>query len=338
MFTQARIKLTIWYISIIMVVTGLFSVAMYEILSKEVRRFSNLQEERWELSQQPSNSSMSPRYLHVLVPRSDPRIERELLERIRIFLLFINGVVLITSGILAYVLAGKTLEPIKKNMEQQQQFVSDAGHELKTPLTAVGLGIEVALRDKQLSLREAKEVLQNSWEEIAVLQTVTQSLLSLSTGEWPQSYFGQVRLAEVVKKALKKMKPLADQKQITLHTQVAELEIKGVATQIVELLVILIDNAIKYSATNTTIQVQLVAKRRAVCITVVDQGVGIAPVDLPHVFDRFYRVDQSRTKTGVGGHGLGLAIAQRIVQAHHGNITVSSKIGQGTKFVVTLPA
>lgn len=324
---------------IIMVVSALFSVAIFQVLSREVHRFTNLQEQRWELSQQSQGSStMSPRYLHVLVPRPDPELEADLLQRIKVLLVIINGLVLIASGVLAYLLAGKTLEPIQDMMEEQQQFVSDAGHELKTPLTAVRTGMEVALRDKKLSLSEAKQVLRDSLEELLLLQNITQSLLNLSQGGPQQEpYFEEIQISQVIQKAIKKVTPMAQRKEISIVAQLESVLVKGIEIQLTELFVTLLDNAIKYSPPKTTIEVATKQGRRSVTVFVKDQGVGITPEDQKHIFDRFFQVDPARSKGSECGHGLGLAIAQRIVGTHHGKLSVQSELGQGSTFVVQLP-
>lgn len=324
---------------IIMIVSALFSVAMFQVLSREVHRFTSLQEQRWELSQQsPENSIMSPRFLRVLVSQPDPELERELLQRIKVLLVIINGLVLVSSGILAYILAGKTLHPIQDMIEEQQQFVSDAGHELKTPITAVRTGIEVALRDKKLSLKDAREVLEDSLEELYLLQNMTQSLLSLSQGKLQQDiYFTELDLAESIKKAIKKVKPMARDKDIQVRAELQSAYIKGNETQLIELFVNLLDNAIKYSKEKTVVSISMKLNRRSVVVQVQDQGIGIDSAHLKRVFDRFYQVDSARSKGADAGHGLGLAIVQRIIETHHGKIIVSSQLGQGTEFKISLP-
>lgn len=339
MFTQARIKLTVWYILIIMVVSAIFSLAIYQVLRREVHRFTNLQEERWELSQQSQfDSPMSPRYLRVLVAKPDPALEREILGRIRVLLLMINGLVLVVSGGLAYILSAKTLQPIQQNMEDQRQFISDAGHELKTPLTALRTGMEVALRDQKLSLKEAKQLLSDSLEEVQVLQRMTQSLLQLSQGTLVRKKDAEpVEMMAVVTRAVKKVSPLAKEKQIVLVSELVPARVLGSQSQLSELAVILLDNAIKYSPEKKTVRISLKCERRQVVLKVADEGFGIEKHHLPHIFDRFYRVDQSRTRLGDGGHGLGLSIAQRIVVAHQGQLSVSSQPGAGSTFTVKIP-
>jgi len=149
--------------------------------------------------------------------------------------------------------------------------------------------------------------------------------------------FTKVILSETAEEAIKKIEPLAKQKNISINNQVGRYEISANKFGLVDLLVILLDNTVKYSNKNTTVTLSSKKTDGFVLLSVKDQGVGIAEKDLPYIFDRFFRGDRARTKSGSGGYGLGLSIAKKIVEAHHGVITVESKLGQGSKFTVRLP-
>ena len=141
----------------------------------------------------------------------------------------------------------------------------------------------------------------------------------------------------MVRAAIKKVTPLAKRQKITIEEQLESATVFGSATQLTELSVILLDNAIKYSPKNTIITVVTNVHRRTVQLQVIDRGVGISAALLPHIFDRFYRADASRTKNQVPGYGLGLAIAQRITELHQGRLAVKSEVGRGSTFTLSLP-
>jgi signal transduction histidine kinase len=224
-------------------------------------------------------------------------------------------------------------------VDEQNRFIGDASHELRTPLTSLKTAMEVTLRDKNLSLLNAKKTIKESITEINRLQSLSEGLLQLTQYQKPNGnlQFQKVILSEVIEEAIKKIEPLAKQKVITIDYKVEGYEINGNKFGLIDLLVILLDNAVKYSHKNTTVTITSHKTDRLVLLSVNDQGVGIAEKDLPHIFDRFYRADSARTKTAEGGYGLGLSIAKKIVEAHHGTIAVESRLGQGSKFTVLLP-
>jgi len=126
-------------------------------------------------------------------------------------------------------------------------------------------------------------------------------------------------------------------KKIKLISKVAPAKISGDYSRLVELFIIFLDNAIKYSPENTVIKIISQTKKNRIITKIIDQGIGISDKDLPHIFDRFYQSDLARTKTKESGYGLGLSIAQKIIQLHHGQISVKSKIDHGTIFTISLP-
>ena len=147
----------------------------------------------------------------------------------------------------------------------------------------------------------------------------------------------KVDLSEAARQAVEKNTPLADKKKITLKDSLSERIVKGNPQSLVELISILINNAIKYSPEKSEVKVGVRGGKRHAIIEVEDQGIGIAEKDIPHIFDRFYRADTSRSKTKVDGYGLGLSIAKSIVDVHKGEIKVKSVIEKGSVFTVILP-
>jgi len=229
------------------------------------------------------------------------------------------------------------LARLEQFFETQRQFVQDASHELKTPLTILEGEISVALK-KQRSPEEYQAVLESCREEIERLTAIVSNLLMLARledhareGERVACDLGQL-LAEIVTD----LNVLAEQKNVHLdYVPVSGLVVTGSPEYLRRVFLNLIDNAIKYSYPHGTVTIRCQRSRDSVCITVHDTGCGIPEQDMPHIFDRFYRVDKARA---AGGFGLGLSIARSIVSAHQGTITANSNPEHGTTFTVRLPA
>jgi len=334
MFESARLKLTVWYVLIIMVVSVGFSVVIFNLVSSEVQRFAAAQRFRIQrLYVQQEEIVITP-------PQLDADLVNEVKRRLLLILLGINGGILIISGGLAYLLAGKTLRPISDMLDEQNQFISDASHELRTPLTSMKSAMEVSLRDKELGIKEAREIISENIEDVDKLQALSDHLLQLAQYQKPDNLvkFAKVPVAEVVAGAVKKVLPLAKKKKIVIESDGVEKgEIKANKYSINDLLVILLDNAIKYSPRGKIVSISAKRNDGSVVIKVTDEGMGIAEKDLPHIFERFYRADLARSKEEVGGYGLGLSIAKKIVDLHRGSIAVKSKMNEGTTFTVKLP-
>lgn len=342
MFKSARLKLTAWYLLIIMLISMSFSVVIYKVLIREVERFARVQEfriERRYRERESFNPEMRFLYPTPSAPITDTDLVRETKQRIILLLAIVNSAIFVISGGLGYLLAGKTLKPIKEMMDEQNRFISNASHELRTPLTSLKTTMEVSLRDNELSLKGAKRLISESVNEVNKLQSLSDELLQLAQYEKPNENlnFETVSLVEVVKEAIRKMEPLAKQKQIMIKNETEDYEIEGNKYGLIDLLVILLDNAVKYSPRATTVTIQSKKNDGLVLVSIKDEGVGIDKKDLSHIFNRFYRADSARTKTSEGGYGLGLSIAKKIVEIHHGSIDVESKIEKGTTFTIRLP-
>ncbi len=324
MFTKARLKLTAWYLLIIMLVSVAFSVAIYQVLSSELSRVERIQRLR----------QLERRFQ----PAIDPEVMEEEKNRLKVILILINLGVLSIAGIAGYFLAGRTLQPIKQMVEEQNRFITDASHELRTPITTMKTEIEVNLRDKKIS-KESKKLLQSNLEEVNHLQLLSDNLIRLTQYQKSNHNinFDDVSIKEITSEAIKKVATLAKHKHIKIQKSVKEVVFKGDRQSLIEMLVIFLDNAIKYTKKNTTVSLIAKAVDGDLLITIGDQGIGIESRDLPFLFDRFYRVDKSRTKSDVEGFGLGLSIAKQIIEKHGGRINVESTLNKGTTFTVILP-
>ncbi|HVZ12687.1 MAG TPA: ATP-binding protein [Patescibacteria group bacterium] len=335
MFEHARIRLTIWYLAIIMTVSIMFSIGIYNATTREIQRVMRLQTLR----------TLAPDEPDFLIPRNPtfrPRNLEDLLEseeRIRLTLVLINASIFIIAGGAAYFLAGITLKPIKQMVENQNRFISDASHEMRTPLTSLRSEIEVELRNKEITPARAREILASNLEEVVSLQTLSDNLLELSQFENPQNtVFTLVSIRDSVDTAIKKLNGSAAKKKIKIEQKIEDTTVKGVSERITQLFIILLDNAIKYSPENSKVLVSAKRRENRVRIEVKDTGTGIAQEDLPHIFDRFYRATKSRSKEKASGYGLGLSIAREIIASHNGTISVKSEVGKYTSFIIKLPA
>lgn len=330
-FHSTRLKLTAWYVIISIVITLLFSLVIYFGITTQLDGMSKFQElnKQNNIQINPSiSSSMSP------PPSLDPESAK---NRIFLILLIVNGVVLCVSGGAGYVLAGRTLRPIIEMLEEQSRFITDASHELKTPLTAIRTEFEVAMLEKNMSKQQSEKLIKSSYEEIVNLQGLAENLLELTSQQKKRGNLKpkDVSLLEVTEAALGKVIPLAKQKHITINNLVDDYILQGEEQSLAELFVILLDNAIKYSPDNSEVKLNSKKTDRHIMITVSDNGIGIAQKDCLHIFDRFYRADKSRSK--MAGYGLGLSIAKEIVESHKGSISVESEINHGTVFTIKLP-
>lgn len=336
-FSTARWKLTLWYICIVMLVSFIFSGIIYRLLVQEIYTFETkqrLQQELW--LKQRFNFSTPCTNVH-FIPADEILLEAQ--KRIAIALLIMNGGILFLAGTGSYVLAGITLEPIRKMMEKQNEFVTNASHELRTPLAAMRLELEVAQRERGLSVRRAKDLLASTFDEVVRLQSLANNLLLLlqSATEEKRLTQSSVEISAVVQQSWRQLQSLAKSKKIQLVERNLEVSVVGVYDRFVDVFVILFDNAIKYSPEKSTITVEALAQKDQVCIRVQDQGFGIEAEDLPHIFERFYRADKARTREATGGYGLGLAIAHEIIERHKGTITAESVMGKGSTFIIFLP-
>ena len=223
---------------------------------------------------------------------------------------------------------------LEDSFQRERQFTNDASHELRTPLTAMQAILSV-IREKRRTPEEYKQALDDLSEETDRLQTLVGNLLRLARGDRSKSYaFGPVNLSTLLEDVADSLRPLAEAKSLVLHCETAaDLTMRGDSDELIRLFVNLLDNAIKYTERGE-IRVNAQRMDEQIEVQVSDTGTGITLEHLPHIFDRFYRVDESRTEYG---SGLGLAIAREIINAHDGSIKVHSNINKGSSFTVNLP-
>lgn len=252
-------------------------------------------------------------------------------------LVFINIGALLFGAVVSYLLARQALEPIEEAMETQSRFTSDASHELRTPLAAIQAENEVALRSKDLTLVRAKELLASNLEEAVKLKELSEALLRLAQKDHKDVPLTPVSLADVATEAVNHVVKSAQRKEIAMQDTVPQIMVRAELQHLTQAVAIFLDNAIKYSSEKSTVYITAETKGKFGYIHVRDEGIGIPAATLPHIFDRFYRVDTSRTKQGGSGYGLGLSIARSIVDQLEGEIIVRSTPKKGTTFSIKLP-
>ena len=334
MFQKARLKLTTWYLLIIMLISVSFSIGVLKILTSELDRVERVQRLRQEHQLTFEPSLRFPRQKVI-----DPEVIAETKERLKLTLFLINLGILGIAGVAGYFLAGKTLRPIQEMVDEQNRFITDASHELRTPITSLKTSIEVYLRDKNHTATQSDKLLESNLEEVNSLQTLSDDLIKLTQNikENNNILFENISLTEIIVEAQKKVSNLAKHKNITIKNQVTDLTLEADKQSLVETFVILLDNAIKYSPKGKTVTITSKKTDGSILLEVKDQGFGVDEKDLPHLFDRFYRADKSRTKMDVSGYGLGLSIAKQIIDKHGGTISVESEVNKGTTFFIHLP-
>ncbi len=262
---------------------------------------------------------------------------RAALDQLRLVLTL---VVLGTLGAIALVgwfLGGLAMQPIRQSYEQLQRFAADASHELRAPLAAIMSNAQVGLLAPwdDTSQQKRFEKIVEATKSMSML--VTQLLfLARHEGQLPEEALSKVDLRAVLAEVAGDYKLQAKKLNFVSHLPSQVVEVKADANLIRQAVMNLLNNACKYTDAGGTVQLKLSIQAHQGLIQVIDNGAGISEEHLPHIFQRFYRADGERTKAS-GGFGLGLAIAEQIVKAHHGQICVISKVGLGSTFQIKLP-
>lgn len=227
---------------------------------------------------------------------------------------------------------------LEEALQSQRRFVADASHELRTPLTTVRGNIELLRRDPPMAAEERAEVMADTTEEVDRLIRLVNQLLMLARADAGQALRSEpIPVQPLIEDVCRQARRLGSQSQ--LHCQVQDtatgvFAVLGDRDALKQVLLILVDNALVHTPAGTAVTLTAAAAEAQVVFQVGDSGPGIAPEALPHIFERFYRGQVSRTGRNAG---LGLAIAKELVEGQGGAITVESQLGRGAMFTVTLP-
>jgi len=242
-------------------------------------------------------------------------------------------IMFVMTYIFSNYMTNESIKPIKKAFDKQNQFISDASHELKTPLAIINTNVDVLLNDSS----DSKKWLHYIKSEVSRMSKLTENLLYLSQFDDHNliSSPSTVNLSELCEHVLLGMEAVAFEKKRTLEYEVEpDITVQGDYEQLSQVLMILMDNAMKYSDDNGHISVKLSLSSQ-VNLTVTNDGPGIPEENVDLIFNRFYKVDASRSQKS--GYGLGLAIANSIISHHHGKISCKSTLNEETSFSIKLP-
>ena len=327
MFRSATFKLTGWYLMILMLLSITFSLAIYQMTANELQA---------RLTRFQSNMQVYRDDSGTLPPIADIRISEERLasENIGNQLIYTNLVIFIVGGIASLYLARRHLKPIEVAHQAQSRFTSDASHELRTPLAVMKIELETALRDKEATVDSLKETLSSNLEEVDKLSKLSEMLLNLSRLDDSKIQLEKVHIGKVAKMVVHEFRIPASRLSIS---EQKTGPVYGNETAILELVRILVDNSVQYSPRDSHISINIYRDQNMTRFDISNEGAGIDAEKLPHVFERFFRADSSRTEGERKGYGLGLALAKKIVELHNGTLRVSSKPNETTTFTFLLP-
>ncbi len=266
--------------------------------------------------------------------------DSDIREDLQHTLFIVNSILLIIAGVLSYFLAGITLKPIQAAYEKQQKFLSDASHELRTPLSILQADLENELLSNQNTPANTK--IQSHLEEVQRMTHLVNDLLFFSPlyeKDHRELHTESVNITALVNQVVQRMKALAQKNKVQLFLNPQNnqpLIIQADAELLLHALSNLIKNAIVYNQENGSVTVSLAEEKNRAVIQILDTGIGMKKEHLEKVFERFYRVDKSRSRK-TGGSGLGLAIVQSALEILNGTISIESEEGKGTTITVSLP-
>lgn len=332
MFKSATIKLTTWYLAILMTISLIFSVVIYQINYHEIEvRLENYQQKVIEVMPGVYMKGETSEDLSQPLDTETRAASKQLI----LALAWVNLFVLMFGGVASYLFARRTLQPIEDAHEAQSRFTSDASHELRTPLAAMKTELEVALKDPKLTKSESRELLASSLEEVNKIIDLSETLLKLSRLDSNETLSKEpFDLEEVLHIKLDHYRDQAERFDLSIRKNTL---VNGNIPAITDLIGILIDNAIKYSPEGSTIKIRTFVSKGMVGVEVQNKGKQIPQEHIDKLFDRFYQVDASRTSSQQNrGYGLGLSIAKKIADIHNGYIEVVSTTDQ-TKFTYFMP-
>jgi signal transduction histidine kinase len=265
--------------------------------------------------------------------------EREALRSLLRILVAGGGAGLLLSLAGAWFLAGRALVPIQRAFERQQEFVADAAHELRTPLTVLRSATDLLDQHRREPLAANGELFDDVSHEIARMQRLAGDLLTLAHSDRGdlELAVAPVDLGRLAGDVARRTEPLAHDRGVVLTYRAPVEALAEVdPDRIEQVLLILLDNALAHTPAGGRVDVTVSRHDSGAVLEIADTGTGIAPEHLPRVFDRFYRTDTSRSRAR-GGTGLGLSIARALVEAHKGNLALTSAPGAGTRALVRLP-
>ena len=230
------------------------------------------------------------------------------------------------------------LERLEGAFESQKQFLQDASHELRTPIAIAQTNVEVLEMQEDPTAKDYEHLMQVLKMSLERMNSVNDGLLLLAEGRQTQYKWSEVDMGSLAREIVDEASGRAEAAQVHLEVEIAsgDVRVMGDSTRLKQAIMNLVDNAVKYNKSGGKVKISAKAEGSSVSIEVKDTGIGISEADLPRVFERFYRVDKSRSRK-MGGSGLGLSIVKKIIEDHKGTITVDSIPGEGSTFRIVLP-
>jgi signal transduction histidine kinase len=268
-------------------------------------------------------------------------IDRELsfMKVLLTTLIILNVISIFLLALINWLLVGKSLVPVRHAWEQQKEFIADASHEIRTPLSVIQANLDALIVNQEKSVVENLRWINNIKTETQQMAKLTEDLLLLAKKDANQLQFQReyIDLSRVVKETIEEIRPLYNQAQIKLELNNNQtVYLFADEFRIKQLLIILLDNALKYTPANGRVQVNVSSSDSEVHLAVIDNGIGIKKEEQHLIFERFYRVDKTRSREA-GGTGLGLPIAAWIIEEHGGTIHLESSLNTGTIFKIVFP-
>lgn len=268
-------------------------------------------------------------------------IDRELsfMKVLLTTLLILNVISIFLLALINWLLVGKSIVPVRHAWEQQKEFIADASHEIRTPLSVIQANLDALTANPDLSVVENLRWINNIKTETQQMAKLTEDLLLLAKKDANQLLFQReyIDLSRVVQETVEELRPLYKQAKIKLElNNKSKVHLLADEFRMKQLLVILLDNALKYTLENGTVEVNINSNDGEVLLEIIDSGIGIKKEEQQLIFERFYRVDKTRSREA-GGTGLGLPIAAWIIEEHEGTIELTSSVNVGTIFRIKFP-
>ncbi len=327
MFRSALLKLTIGYVVIVVVLSLVFSVVIYHFATVELREGLNRQYKVLIDSNHDSDNILG----------LSEEVFSGRANQLYVDLVYFNVVVLVLASIGSYALARRTLRPIEAAHRAQVRFTAHASHELRTPLAAIKADTESVLMLKDPGSKLLTKTLKSNLEDLGRIENLANRLLEVSRIRSSTSTISHpIELAGLSKGCVRQAKRTPAGKTAKFVTDLTNLRIKGDPVSLDVVITTLLDNAIKYSPSGSLIRIEVAQAGRQALITIQDEGVGIPPEDIKHLFEPFYR-SKTVSQDNIKGFGLGLSLAKEIIEAHGGTINIESVVKQGTRVILKLP-
>ena len=275
-----------------------------------------------------------------IIAFTECQAEHAMLRNLFLILLLVGVVALTVAFLISLSSANRSIKPVEESYNKQKQFVADASHELKTPLTTINTNVDVLLSHQENTIGEEKKWLDYIKTETERMAKLTNDLLYLARIDHDDRnvIFSKVSFSEAAESVILLMEAVIFENNVNLTYDITpDLFVNGSTEQLKQLVMILLDNAVKYTPKSGDINITLTHESSDAVLTVRNTGVGISEDAQKQIFERFYREDKSRARES-GGYGLGLAIAKAITTACKGSIKVYSKKNKYTEFTVKIPA